>query len=92
MTRHHYGISALVPQTSLRVETSVGIAKCRLFSTLLCPISQESLSQMRFTHLCFSVPSASYHWSQVLIRSVTVVCVYYLEQSERFGFAEETRL
>ena len=32
VTRHQYGISALVSQTSFRGETSGGIAKCRLFS------------------------------------------------------------
>ena len=32
MTRHQYGISALVPQTSLLGETSDGVAKWRLFS------------------------------------------------------------
>ena len=31
VTRHQYGISALVSQTSFREETSGGIAKCRLF-------------------------------------------------------------
>ena len=32
VTRHQYGLSALVSQTSFRGETSVGVAKCRLFS------------------------------------------------------------
>ena len=32
MTRHHYGISALVSQTSFREETSGGVAKCRQFT------------------------------------------------------------
>ena len=32
VTRHQYGISALVPQTSFREETSGSVAKCRLFS------------------------------------------------------------
>ena len=32
VTRHQYGISAGVPQTSFRSETSRGVAKCRLFS------------------------------------------------------------
>ena len=32
VTRHQYGISALVSQTSFRGETSGGVAKCRLFS------------------------------------------------------------
>ena len=32
VTRHQYGISALVSQTSFRRETVVGVAKCRLFS------------------------------------------------------------
>ena len=32
VTRHQSGISALVPWTSFRGETSDGVAKCRLFS------------------------------------------------------------
>ena len=32
MTRHKYGISALVSQTSFLEETSGGVAKCRLFA------------------------------------------------------------
>ena len=32
VTRHQYGISLLVSQTSFRRETSGGVAKCRLFS------------------------------------------------------------
>ena len=31
VTRHQYGISALVSQTSFRGETSGGVMKCRLF-------------------------------------------------------------
>ena len=34
VTRHQYGISALVSQTSFRGETSGGITKCRLFYQL----------------------------------------------------------
>ena len=32
VTRHQYGISALVVQTSFHVETRGGVAKCWLFS------------------------------------------------------------
>ena len=32
VTRHQYGISAFISQTSFRGETSGGVAKCRLFS------------------------------------------------------------
>ena len=32
MTRHQYGISGFVPQTSLLGETSVGVAKWQLVS------------------------------------------------------------
>ena len=32
MTRHQYGISALISQTSFGGETSNSVAKCRLFS------------------------------------------------------------
>ena len=33
VTRHQHRISALVPPTSFRVETSGGVAKCWLFSS-----------------------------------------------------------
>ena len=36
VTRHQYGISALVSQTSFLGETSGGVAKCRLFSQVTC--------------------------------------------------------
>ena len=32
MTNHQYGISALIPQTSFRNETSDGFTECPLFS------------------------------------------------------------
>ena len=32
VTRHQYGISKLVPQTSFRGKASGGVAKCRMFS------------------------------------------------------------
>ena len=35
VTRHQYGISALVSQASFRVETSGAVAKCRPFSQTL---------------------------------------------------------
>ena len=37
VTRHHYGISALVSPTSFRAETSSGVAKCQLFSQVTTP-------------------------------------------------------
>ena len=40
VTRHQYGISAFVSQTSFRGETSGGVAKCQLFS-------QAKLGQLR---------------------------------------------
>ena len=40
VTRHQYGISAFVSQTSFRGETSGGVAKCWLFS-------QANLGQLR---------------------------------------------
>ena len=40
VTRHQYGISALVSQTSFQGETSGGVAKCQLFSqaSLFLPV------------------------------------------------------
>ena len=47
VTRDQYGISALVPQTSFRGETSGGVAKCRLFSqaNVLNVVAAEVISQ-----------------------------------------------
>ena len=47
VTRHQYGISALVPQTSFRRETSGGVTKCRLFSqaNVLNVVAAEAISQ-----------------------------------------------
>ena len=44
VTRHQYGISALVPQTSFGGETSGGIAKCRQFSQATTEI--ENLTKL----------------------------------------------
>ena len=46
VTRDQYGISALVPQTSFRGETSGGVAKCRLFSQAnVLNVAAEAISQ-----------------------------------------------
>ena len=42
VSRHEYGISVLVPQTSFGGETSVGVAKCQLFS--LANLFKDQLS------------------------------------------------
>ena len=42
VTRHHYGISALVSQKSFGGETSGSVAKCRLFSQ--AKTTQEKVS------------------------------------------------
>ena len=41
VTRHQYGISALVSQTSFGGETSGSVAKCRLFSQAILAVAQE---------------------------------------------------
>ena len=40
VTRHEYGVSVLVPQTSLHQETNVGVAKCQLFSNVTFKLFQ----------------------------------------------------
>ena len=40
VTCHEYGVSVLVPQTSLRQEASGGIAKCQLFSKVTFKLFQ----------------------------------------------------
>ena len=52
VTRHQYGISVLVSQTSFRGETSGGVAKCRLFS-------QATLSAVKNTYQTSSLPKGS---------------------------------
>ena len=45
VTRHRYGISALVSQTSFGRETSGSVAKCRLFSQAKSKEEAEELTQ-----------------------------------------------
>ena len=42
MTRHQYGISALVSQTSFGGETSNSVGKCRLFSQAISGYTEVS--------------------------------------------------
>ena len=46
MTRHQYGITALVSQTSLGGETSGSVAKCRLFSQATPPASSKNMHDL----------------------------------------------
>ena len=65
VTRHQYGISALVSQTSFRRETSGGVAKCGLFLSgylkYLCPplvskgLLRPCVSTMQFNLIVTSV-------------------------------------
>ena len=49
VTHHHFGISALVSQTSFGGETSGSVAKCRLFS--------QAILYSPFCILCTAAPS-----------------------------------
>ena len=40
VTRHQYGISAIVPRSSFGGETSGSVAKCRLFSQAICLLTE----------------------------------------------------
>ena len=46
MTRHQYGISALVSQTSFGGETSGSVTKCRLFSQAAPPASPKNMHEL----------------------------------------------
>ena len=80
MTRHQYGISAFVPQTSFRWETSGGVIKCPLFLRLL-KISHTSklmkefsilkrltLPQFMFLKLFLVVPGLTYASFMTILR------------------------
>ena len=57
MTRHQYGISALVSLTSFLGETDGGVGKCRLFSQAMATckfLFQEGVVQPRPQALLFS--------------------------------------
>ena len=49
VTRHQYGISALVSRTSFGRETSGSVAKCRLFSQAVCLLT-ELIDHKRIEH------------------------------------------
>ena len=62
MTRHQYGISALVSQTSFGGETSDSVAKCRLFSQAKSKEKAEELTQSLLvgTSVVISIFGASF--------------------------------
>ena len=49
VTRHQYGISALVSRLSFGGETSGSVAKCRLFSQAICLLT-ELIDHKRVEH------------------------------------------
>ena len=55
VTRHQYGISALVSQTSFGGETSGSVAKCQLFSQAISTTS---------SYLCY-ISRGPYHFSTI---------------------------
>ena len=78
VTRHQYGISALVSQTSFGGETSGGVAKCRLFSQvtflpvcLVCFSANSTYSTLTYLFIIFK---------RVLF-SVTMIPLIVLEPS-----------
>ena len=62
VTRHQYGISALVSQTSFGGETSDSVAKCRLFSQAKSKEKAEELTQSLLvgTSVVISIFGASF--------------------------------
>ena len=56
VTRHQYGISALVSQTSFGGETSGSVAKCRLFSQAICLLT-ELIDHKRIEHYWGAKPA-----------------------------------
>ena len=48
MTRHQYGISALVSQTSFGGKTSGGVARCRLFSQAISATIQVKATELQY--------------------------------------------
>ena len=46
VTRHQYGISALVSQMSFRGETEGGVPKCWLFSQAICDLALSFSAKM----------------------------------------------
>ena len=55
VTRHQYGISALVSQTSFGVETSGSVAKCRLFYQAISATIQVKATEQYFPVTLFII-------------------------------------
>ena len=76
MTRHQYGISAFVPQTSFRWETSCGVTKCLLF-----PPATEDFSHLKANerNLNFKTayPTSVYVFKIVSCSPWTGLCLIY---------------
>ena len=75
VTRHQYGISALVSQTSFCRETSGGVARCRLFSQAT---RQLKLPIVRIT----KGRSSAHFWDVWISDEVTSRCLIYLSEKQ----------
>ena len=58
VTRHQYGVSALLPKTSFRGKTSGDVAKCRLFCQS-CEITEKGIYIWFVLGGCHSIPRVS---------------------------------
>ena len=67
VTRHQYGISALVSQTSFRGETSGGVAKCPLFSQAIALLALKERTRG-------SIWMKEFSQEMVLFHDVCMVC------------------
>ena len=75
MTRHQYGISALISQRLFCRETSGGVAKCRLFS--------QATRQLKLAIMRLTKGGSSAHFSDVWISDeVPLRCLIYLSEKK----------
>ena len=75
VTRHQYGISALISQRLFCRETSGGVAKCRLFS--------QATRQLKLAIMRLTKGGSSAHFSDVWISDeVPLRCLIYLSEKK----------
>ena len=71
VTRHQYGISALVSQTPFGRETSGGVAKCQLFSQATRLWNFKHLFRFKQNLLMIYRNCAQWFWNKHLLRTLT---------------------
>ena len=82
VTRHQYGISVLVSQTSFRGKTSCGAAKCRLFSWAI--LNEDHSQQSKLRKAWILIPRCGFRIPGTRVRYLSVELGFWFQLLDGF--------